>query len=63
MFPFFLLQRFNVMMTRAKSLLIIVGDHASLDSVKCWNEQIKLCQELGSLMKNGRKLYPRICAP
>lgn len=55
-------QRFNVMMTRSQSLLVIIGDHESLYSNAFWRRQIDHCQDLGSLMRGGRKLHPRVSA-
>lgn len=56
-------QRFNVMVTRAESLLIIIGHHESLYKNNVWKKQIDYCISLGSLIQNGRKLYTRIQAP
>lgn len=56
-------QRFNVMMTRAESLLIIIGHHQSLYSNDNWKKQIDHCISLNSLIRNGRKLHTRVQAP
>lgn len=60
---FFSFQRFNVNITRAISLLIIVGDHVGLGVVDNWKELIDYCDEKNSLVRDGRKLHKRILAP
>lgn len=51
------------MITRAISLLIIVGDHESLQSDPNWAELITYCNENGALKREGKVLHRRIKAP
>lgn len=59
----FLFQRLNVMVTRAISLLIIVGNHETLECDRNWAMLIKHCNEHGALIRENKKLHPRIKAP
>lgn len=56
-------QRFNVMITRAISLLIIVGDQDALYSDANWKVLIDYCIKNDCLVRAGRKLHRRITAP
>lgn len=51
------------MVTRAKSLLIIVGNHEALETDENWAEIIRFCIQNGSLVREGRKLHGRVEAP
>lgn len=51
------------MLTRAISLLIIVGNHEALNSNENWAELITTCIKNKALVRNGKILYPRIEAP
>lgn len=48
------------MVTRAESLLIIVGDHRLLTKDRHWNILIEFIAAKGGMVKGGRKLHPRI---
>lgn len=50
-------------MTRAESLLVIIGDHGAFYANKYYKRLIDYCIEMGSITKDGRKLNPRIQAP
>lgn len=52
---FFNLQRFNVAITRAKSLLITVGNPNILQSDNCWKELRNYC------MKNNAYVGTKVC--
>lgn len=45
------LQRLNVVLTRAKCLLIIIGDTKTLATDKNWAHVINYCENYGSLIK------------
>lgn len=45
-------QRFNVMITRAKSLLVIVGDPHSLQHDANWNKLIGYCLENNAMVQS-----------
>lgn len=47
-----ILQRFNVMITRAKSLLVIVGDPHSLQHDANWNKLIEYCLENNAMIQS-----------
>lgn len=47
-------------MTRAKSLLIIIGNHEALNDDTYWKALIDLCFEKNAITRNGNKLHPRI---
>lgn len=51
----------NVMLTRAKCLLIIIGNHETLSIDPNWKEVIQTCKENGALVE--KKHHPRIEAP
>lgn len=51
------------MITRAISLLIIVGNHESLESDHNWAALIEHCNKNGALVRGNKVLYPRIKAP
>lgn len=48
------------MITRAKSLLIVVGDHNTLCADGNWDKFYKYCAENGAALRNGRKMHKRI---
>lgn len=61
---FFSLQRFNVMVTRPKCLLILVGDvDDTLSEAENWKELIDFCKQKDVIIANGRKLHGRIQFP
>lgn len=45
-----ILQRINVMLTRAKSLLIIIGNEQTLQTNEIWKEVITHCRENRSVI-------------
>lgn len=49
---FFNLQRFNVMITRAKCLLVIVGDPHALQHDPNWNKLIEYCLENNAMIQS-----------
>lgn len=51
------------MITRAKSLLIIVGDSQTLSSDKNWKELIDYIEKERALIRKGKPLHPRIIGP
>lgn len=53
-------QRLNVMTTRAKRLLIIVGDANTLCLDKNWAELYNHCLKNEATLNNDRKMHPRI---
>lgn len=48
------------MVTRAKSLLIIIGKHKLLNNDKYWRSMIEFCAKNKALSQNGIILKPRI---
>lgn len=48
------------MLTRAICLLIIVGDHEALSSNENWDVLIQKCFQKGVMLRNGKKLHPRV---
>lgn len=48
------------MVTRAESLLIIVGDHRLLSKDHDWNVFINFIAEKDAMRREGRKLHPRV---
>lgn len=50
------------MVTRAKALLIIIGDHETLQQNEQWDQLIGYIIENKSLIE-AKKLYPRVQAP
>lgn len=48
------------MVTRAISLLIVVGDHTTLQSDPNWAKMIKYCNENLALQRENRILHRRI---
>ena len=60
----FLLQRLNVIVTRAKCLLILIGDRDTLIQDKDnWKVLVDFCEENRSIVTRQRKLKPRIEFP
>lgn len=57
------LQRLNVMITRPKCLLIIIGDDDTLSLDKNWNILIEYCRNNGALIKNNKVVHSRIEGP
>lgn len=53
------LQRFNVMITRAKSLLIIVGDPYLLEQDANWSKFIQFCFKNRCLVQGKRYFRPK----
>lgn len=51
------------MVTRAISLLIVVGDHEALENDHNWAEFIAHCNNNGALTRNNQILHSRIKAP
>lgn len=51
------------MLTRAKSLLIILGDCKTLCSDENWRKMYDYCTEKKALFVNGRKQHERIEFP
>lgn len=51
------------MITRAKALLIVVGDHELLNEDKGWARFIQFVAKKIALMKDGKKLAARIEYP
>lgn len=51
------------MVTRAISLLIIVGDHEALSTNEYWQKLIENCILKGAIKRGDKKLHPRISAP
>lgn len=56
-------QRLNVMVTRAISLLIVVGNHEALECDDNWAELILHCNRNGALIRESKILHQRIKAP
>lgn len=56
----FYFQRLNVMATRAKKLLIVVGDHTTLCLNENWKELFNHCAKNNATMKNGRKMHAQV---
>jgi len=50
-------KRFNVMITRAKCMLIIVGNPHVLNECKYWKELLKFCIKLGAYKGESRLFY------
>lgn len=55
---FYYLQRFNVAVTRAKSLLITIGNPTILQYDECWNALMRYCDENGAFI-GGRSSLPK----
>lgn len=53
-------QRFNVMITRPKSLLIFVGDYTALSEDTNWRHLIEYCSHNDALQMGDKKLHPRV---
>lgn len=51
------------MITRAISLLIIIGDHKTLNIDPNWQKLIERCNSNGALMQGDKVLHPRIKVP
>lgn len=51
------------MLTRAISLLIVVGHHESLETDPNWAQLIDYCIKNGALMREDKIIHPRIKAP
>lgn len=51
------------MITRAISLLIIIGNRDTLEQDSNWKTVIDYVQKNQALVRGGRKLHPRIEAP
>lgn len=51
------------MLTRAISLLIVVGNHEALDRDSNWEELIDHCNRNRALIRDGKILHQRIKAP
>lgn len=51
------------MVTRAISLLIVVGDHEALEANPNWATLISYCNENRALKRGERILHGRITAP
>lgn len=51
------------MITRAISLLIIIGDHQTLTNDRNWKEVIDYVQKNHALIQGGKHLHPRVRAP
>lgn len=60
---FFSFQLLNVLITRAKALLIVVGDHELLNQDKDWARFIQFVAKNSALVKEGKKLAARIEYP
>lgn len=54
LFPI-ILQRLNVIVTRAKCLLIIIGDPHTLSTVTYWQRLIRYCLMNNALIQDSRK--------
>lgn len=50
--PFIHFQRLNVMITRAKSLLIIVGNPFTLSNDKNWAKMVNYCVKSKAMIHN-----------
>lgn len=48
------------MITRAKALLIIVGNHDALSTDGNWKMLINYISKNGGLLKKGKKLHARV---
>lgn len=48
------------MITRAKSLMIIVGNHTTLCEDENWQYLFEYCLENGATLRNGRKMHQRV---
>lgn len=51
------------MVTRAVSLLIVIGDHEALEQDHNWAEFIDQCNAKGALLRDNKTLHPRIRPP
>lgn len=51
------------MVTRAKSLLILIGKETTLQIDANWAEIIELCSQNKAFIRNGKMLHNRIEAP
>lgn len=49
------------MLTRAKSRLIVIGNHETLSTDPNWKAFIEMCEKKGALIQE--KKHPRIEAP
>ena len=56
-------KRFNVLITRAQSLLIVLGDYQLLYKNEYWKAFIDHCFSLDAMMKDDRKMNDRISPP
>lgn len=48
------------MITRSKSLLVIVGNYDTLIADENWKQLIDYCEDNGAIVRKGRKLHDRI---
>lgn len=48
------------MITRPKSLLIVIGDHNALCNDQSWKYLFKYCEQNGATLCNDRKMHQRI---
>lgn len=48
------------MITRAKSLLIIIGDHKTLCTDDSWKKLFDFCSANDAILMNGKKMHKRI---
>lgn len=48
------------MITRAKSLLIIIGDHNTLCEDQNWKHFFEYCSSNEAVLRNGKKMHKRI---
>lgn len=56
----FLFQRLNVMVTRAKCLLIVIADRDTLIQDINWKVLIDFCEQNKAIVTRQRKLNPRV---
>lgn len=56
-------KRFDVLITRAQSLLIVLGDYKLLYKNEYWKAFIDHCFSLDAMMKDNRKMNDRISPP
>lgn len=50
----------NVMITRAKSLLLMITDHDTLCKDKNWQHFYEYCAKHEAVLRNGRKMHKRV---